>query len=242
MKTPRHVAIIMDGNGRWAQARGHSRIFGHVRGARVARNIIRESGRLGVEFLTLYAFSTENWSRPAGEVKFLMLLLERYLKKEQHSLMQENVKFRCIGDISKLPQQVQKVIADTVELTKGNTGLNLVFALNYGGRQELLFACKKLMEQVQGNHLDPATLDETVLSAALETSFMPDPDLIIRTSGERRLSNFLSWQSAYSELYFTGVVWPDFSVAEYHNALTDYMGRQRRFGSVDSDEPQSVEL
>jgi undecaprenyl diphosphate synthase len=232
MAAIKHLAIIMDGNGRWAQARGHNRTYGHVRGARVARAVIREAGQQSIKFLTLYAFSTENWQRPAAEVSLLMRLLEKYLRRELATLMDENVKFKYVGDISALPQPAIRAILDTVEATKHNSGLTLVFALNYGGRQEITLAVRQIAKQIEAGQLTSRDVTESLITNALETSFMPDPDLIIRTSGEQRLSNFLLWQAAYSELYFTETAWPDFKVRDLRLAIDYFHKRERRFGKV----------
>ena len=238
MKAPQHVAIIMDGNGRWAQSRGHKRTYGHVKGAHTARKIVRAAGQLGVKYLTLFTFSTENWKRPASEVSLLMKILEKYLLKELETLMKDNVRFQCIGNISKLPPRVLKIVLDTVEKTKRNSGLTLVFALNYGGRQELTHVMKVLAEQVQLGLLRPSDIDEDLISSLLQTSATPDPDLIIRTSGELRLSNFMMWQASYSELYFTPRHWPEFSEKDFVDALQSFSERERRFGSVKKTETE----
>lgn len=232
MKVPKHVAIIMDGNGRWAQGRRHQRTYGHVKGAQAARKIIKEAGKQGVKYLTLFTFSTENWKRPASEVSLLMKLLEKYLLKEQATLMKDNVRFQCIGNISKLPPRVFRIVLDTIEMTKRNSGLTLVFALNYGGRQELTQVMKLLADQVQLGLIRPSDINEDLISSLLQTSGAPDPDLIIRTSGELRLSNFMMWQAAYSELYFTNKHWPEFSERDFLEALSAFSDRERRFGTV----------
>jgi undecaprenyl diphosphate synthase len=228
----KHLAIIMDGNGRWAQARGHSRFFGHVRGARVARKIIEAAVERNIPYLTLYTFSSENWARPATEVTFLMKLLRRHLVKELKTLMKNNIRFRVIGNLQKLPEEARKIVQDTIDATRDNDGMTLVFALSYGSRQEIRNAIQKIARQVQGGHLDVADIDENLISACLESAFMPDPDLVIRTSGESRLSNFLLWQVAYSELFVTKTLWPDFTVTELDEALTIFSGRERRFGRI----------
>lgn len=222
----------MDGNGRWAQRRGHNRFFGHVRGSRVAREIIEAAAQMGLEYLTLYTFSTENWNRPKLEVQFLMRLLRRQLLREQATLMKNNIRFRVIGDLQRLPSPVQEVLRQTTDLTKDNTGMTLVFALSYGGRQEMREAVQKIARQVQLGNLEVGAINEQMISACLESAFMPDPDLIIRTSGETRLSNFLLWQSAYSEFYVTPKLWPDFTVEDFHLAIQEYSCRTRRFGRV----------
>lgn len=234
MKPLSHLAIIMDGNGRWAQMRGHHRTFGHVRGAQVARTMIEECTRRGVSYLTLYAFSTENWFRPKSEVSLLMRILEKYLRIERATLMRENICFRYIGDISQLPATTIAEIERTVEETRNNSGLKLTFALNYGGRQEIVKACQVLAQKVKTGELNPSEITESLIAETLQTASMPDPDLVIRTSGEFRISNFLLWQSAYSEFYITKTLWPDFTVAELNEAFLDFSHRERRFGKTTS--------
>ncbi len=229
---PRHLAIIMDGNGRWAQLRRHHRTYGHVRGAKVAREIISECTKLKIQHLTLYAFSTENWLRPKTEVSVLMRILEKYLRIERATLMKENIRFTYIGDIEQLPISTVNEIEETVRLTKLNTGLHLTFALNYGSRQELTAAVRRVVERVQRGDLEVEDISVDVVSSELETFGTPDPDLIVRTSGEHRLSNFMLWQAAYAELYISPVLWPDFTVANLHSALIEFASRERRFGGV----------
>lgn len=229
-KTPKHLAIIMDGNGRWAQLRGRDRTFGHLKGARVAKNTIEACASLGIEQLTLYAFSSENWLRPHQEVSFLMMLLARHLRKERRTLMKNNIRFSVIGDLEKLPAPVMCEVRKTIEETRKNTGMSLTFALSYGSRQEITCAVRKLAEEVKAGLLQPADITEEMISSHLQSSFMPDPDLIIRTSGEYRLSNFLLWQAAYSELYITQTLWPDFSKDELMLAFRQFESRERRFG------------
>lgn len=230
LKLPRHLAIIMDGNGRWAKSRRHNRVYGHIRGAKVAKNVIEECARLKLPYLTLFAFSTENWFRPNGEVRFLMNLLERQLRREQQTLMRNNIRFQCIGDISRLPTQVGKVVADTLEMTASNTGMILTFALSYGGRQEITQMARELVRQAKLGTLDENEVDEALVASFLPSSFLPDPDLIVRTSGESRISNFFLWQAAYSEIAFEQKAWPDFSIADLHRILETFNGRERRFG------------
>lgn len=232
MKLPQHVAIIMDGNGRWAELRGHSRIFGHVRGAKAAKNIIEESARRGIKNLTLFTFSTENWTRPEFEVSFLMKLLRKHLVRERQSLYNQNIRFRCIGDLSRIPESARVEVEKTIEMTKNNTGMNLVFAISYGGRQEIVNTVRVLVEAAKAQLLSPEEISEEFFSRALESSFVPDPDLVIRTSGETRISNFYLWQSAYSEIYFSDTFWPDFNSQEYQKALDYYAQRERRFGKT----------
>lgn len=242
MKLPKHVAIIMDGNGRWAKARGHNRFFGHIRGASRAKMIIEESARLGLDSLTLFTFSTENWKRPQDEVSFLMLLLKKRLKRETRNLIQNNIRFDCIGDISRLPTSVLEQVKETKRLTRDNTGMKLTFALNYGGRQEILDAVQALAQKVKDSEITPEDITEDSLSRALQSSYLPDPDLIIRTSGESRLSNFFLWQAAYSEFYVTPVFWPDFTTDNLHKALEDFQKTERRFGKTSEQLMPSPEV
>ncbi len=232
MKFPQHVAIIMDGNGRWAELRGHSRIFGHVRGAKTAKNIIEQSANLGIKNLTLFAFSTENWTRPEFEVSFLMKLLRKHLLRERQSLKDQNIKFHCIGDLTRIPNAARIEVEKTIEVTKNNTGMNLTFALSYGGRQEIIDAVQRVCEKVKTGVISSEQISERVFGLELESSFLPDPDLIIRTSGETRISNFFLWQSAYSEIYFSNILWPDFTNVEYEKALEYFASRERRFGKT----------
>lgn len=232
MKQPQHIAIIMDGNGRWAQSRGHHRVFGHIRGARTAKNIIEHCARLGVPYLTLFAFSTENWFRPLEEVQFLMKLLSRHLRRETRTLMKNNICFRCIGNLERLPESVRAVVEETIELTKDNTGMTVVFALSYGGRQEIKNAMTRIARRIEKGLLKADQIDESLISNELDSSFLPDPDLIIRTSGESRISNFFLWQSAYSELYISPKLWPDFTEQDFDMAVRSFNTRERRFGRV----------
>lgn len=229
---PQHIAIIMDGNGRWAQNRGHSRFFGHIRGTKVAKKIIEECSRLKLSHLTLYAFSTENWFRPKDEVSFLMTLLTKYLNKERQNLIDNNIQFHCIGQIDRLPDFARQEILKTIAATKDNTGMKLSFALSYGGRQEIVSAAKAFARDVIENQKHIEDLTEDVFQKYMQTYPAPDPDMIIRTSGESRLSNFLPWQSVYSELYISSILWPDFTVNDLYQALRHYSTRERRFGQV----------
>ncbi len=233
MALPNHIAIIMDGNGRWAHIRNKPRVFGHIKGTRIAKKMITSCSRKGIKNLTLYAFSTENWLRPQAEVVFLMNLLRRYLKKERENLVKENIRFSVIGDISKVPDDVRAAITSAMLATAKCTGLNLIFAISYGSRQEIANAVRTILAKVAAGELEPSSVDESVINAALSTYPTPDPDLIIRTSGELRLSNFLMWQAAYSEFYFTSTLWPDFTEADLDKALQDYQSRQRRFGAIE---------
>ncbi|MGZ5279902.1 MAG: isoprenyl transferase [Pseudobdellovibrionaceae bacterium] len=232
MSLPKHVAIIMDGNGRWAQTKGRPRTYGHIKGARVAKQIISACVEKGLENLTLYAFSSENWLRPQTEVLFLMSLLHRYLKRETASLVRQNIRFNVIGDRSKLPPEVPTVIDYATEKTAHNTGMNLVFAISYGSRQEITEAVRALAKQVEAGELKPEDIDESMIHSNLNTAHWPDPDLIIRTSGEHRLSNFLMWQAAYAEFYFCETLWPDFSIEDLDIALLNFLKRERRFGAL----------
>jgi undecaprenyl diphosphate synthase len=227
-----HLAVIMDGNGRWAQSHGRSRLFGHLKGTKVAKRIIEECARLKVPYLTLYAFSTENWLRPQEEVTFLMSLLSRYLERERQALVKNNINFSVVGDIARLPEHTRREIEKTIMVTKNNTGLKLLFALSYGGRQEILKATQLLAQEVASGHLKPEDINEESFQKHLSTYPFPDPDLIIRTSGESRMSNFLTWQSVYSELYITDTLWPNFTISDLHIALKNYKKRERRFGRV----------
>jgi len=222
----------MDGNGRWAEMRHRDRTFGHLKGARVAKEMIEHCAQIGVEYLTLYAFSSENWLRPKIEVAFLMTLLRRHLRKERKTLMKNNIRFSVIGDVDRLPGVVLEEISLTIEETRDNTGMNLVFALSYSGRQEIAAAMRSIAKSVAAGEIQPDEIDESMISANLQSSFMPDPDLIIRTSGEYRLSNFLLWQAAYSELYITHTLWPDFSIEELTRTLNQFTSRERRFGKT----------
>jgi undecaprenyl diphosphate synthase len=223
---PRHVAIIMDGNGRWALRRGLPRIAGHKRGVETVRRITEESRRIGIEVLTLYAFSDENWGRPKEEVGFLMDLLGTFLKSEIATMKANDIRFRTIGRTERLPASARKWIDKAVTATEGNNGMVLNLALSYGGRGEIIEAIKRW----NAGGAAAEQLTDEVFSAYLDTAGLPDPDLIIRTSGEKRISNFLLWQAAYAELYFTETLWPDFSDKDLREALIDYQGRQRRFG------------
>lgn len=233
MKVPKNLAIIMDGNGRWARSKGKPRTFGHIKGTRVAKKMIRACAKRGVQVLTLYAFSSENWLRPETEVFFLMTLLQRYLKRETQNLVNENIRFTVIGDLSKVSVKVLQAIEHAIVATQNCTGLNLVFALSYGSRQELTNAVRSVCEKVIRGSLKLEEINEMSVRESLMTFPLPDPDLIIRTSGELRLSNFLLWQAAYSELYFTQVLWPDFTELDLDLAFADYARRERRFGRTE---------
>lgn len=228
----RHLAIIMDGNGRWAEARGLSRSEGHRRGAEVMRDVARACAERGIEILSLYTFSTENWRRPAVEVNTLMKLIATFFKKYQQEFIEEGVVCRFAGDLSGLSPQVQKIIREVKELTPEKPRMQLVILLNYGGRDEIIRAVRKLAKSVADGELKAEQLNEAHLSQQLDLPDLPDPDLIIRTGGELRLSNFWLWESAYSELYFTNTLWPDFSGSDLDEALRAYAGRKRRFGAL----------
>ena len=229
---PKHIAIIMDGNGRWAKERGLPRIAGHREGINSVREITRVCGEIGVKYLTLFTFSTENWNRPKREVKALMTLLLSTIKKEIKELHKNNVKFSTIGDISILPKSTEKGIKEGIELTFNNSGLNLILALNYGSRQEILSAVNNIISDINKKDIEIDSIDENIFSSYLYTNNCPDPDLLIRTSGELRISNFLLWQSAYTEMYLTDTYWPSFRENELFQAILDFQNRERRFGKT----------
>ncbi len=231
-KLPAHVAIIMDGNGRWARQRELPRIEGHRAGIRTVREIVEAAGDIGIGYLTLYTFSSENWNRPPGEVLGLMNLLAETLEREVPELHRNRVRLRTIGDTSILPRRNREALESAIAETSANDGLTLVLALNYGGRDEIVRAVRGIAEKVASGSLDSARIAADTFSAELDTAGMPDPDLLIRTSGEHRLSNFLLWQLAYTELWITDVMWPDFSTAEFYTALESFVGRERRFGKT----------
>ncbi|MCE5268033.1 MAG: isoprenyl transferase [Planctomycetaceae bacterium] len=233
-RLPRHVAIIMDGNGRWAQRRGLPRAEGHRAGATSVRRITEESARLGIEQLTLYCLSSENWKRPAEELNFLMELLQHYLVEERPRIMESNIQVRWIGRRAGLPEAAIRVLEETVRLSAGNTGLRVCMAINYGGRAELVDAMRQLAEEVRQGTMDPGAIDEDTVSSRLYTAGMPDPDLLIRTAGEMRISNYLLWQISYAEIYVTQAFWPDFDESQLHAALRSYTARERRFGGLKS--------
>ncbi|MEI8107479.1 MAG: isoprenyl transferase [Verrucomicrobiota bacterium] len=232
MSVPRHIAIIMDGNGRWAKERGLPRIAGHQQGAESVRAVTEACVELGVEFLTVYAFSTENWKRPATEVAALWVLLEHFIEQERPTLIKNRVRFQVIGRIDALPTTCQQAIATTVALTAENTATTLILALNYSGRTEILDAFKELAEELRAGRLKIEEIDTEKIGAHLYTRTHPDPDLLIRTSGEMRLSNFLLWQLSYTEIHVTETLWPDFGRADLQKAIADYHQRQRRFGGL----------
>jgi len=229
---PRHVAIIMDGNGRWAKNQGKPRIMGHRVGVESVQEIVRTSRELGIEVLTLYAFSTENWKRPALEVQSLMALLKTFLESELSTLLENNVSLRCIGQKERIPPEVRKVLDRVISKTADNTGLTLCLALSYGARSELVQAVQTIAAECMRSELTPAGITAEILESHLYTAGLPDPDLLIRTGGENRLSNFLLWQASYAELYFTETLWPDFRKDDFLAAICDFQRRQRRFGKT----------
>lgn len=229
---PVHIAIIMDGNGRWAKQKKIPRAMGHKAGVETIRSIVKESNKIGIKYLTLYAFSTENWKRPLDEVNALMRLLFEYLRNEVEELHKNGVIVNHIGDISKLPDGCRKELLDAYNKTKNNKGLMLNLAINYGGRDEITMAIRNIVKDVKKGVLIESKIDENLITKYLYTSKIPDPDLIIRPSGEQRISNFLLWQGAYSELWFSNINWPDFSVNDLHRAISDYQKRNRRFGGI----------
>jgi undecaprenyl diphosphate synthase len=231
-RLPRHIAIIMDGNGRWAKEQGQDRLYGHFHGVESVRNIVEGCAELGIGYLTLYAFSTENWDRPEYEVIGLMELLVSTIRKEVESLHKNNIKLHVIGDMNMLPEYARQELNEALDITKENTGLNLIMALSYSGRWELLNAVKNIAFEVKQGRLTLEAIDQDTLQRFLATSAFPDPELMIRTSGEFRISNFLLYQLAYAELYFTNVRWPDFRKDNLYEAIMDYQGRERRFGKT----------
>ena len=230
---PRHIAIIMDGNGRWARQRGLPRIKGHEQGAQAVRECVEGCGELKVDYLTLYAFSAENWQRPKAEVFALMRLLEKFLKEKTPELVEKNVRLQAIGRLTDLPESCQKQLHKTIEKTASNTGLTLILALSYGGRLEIIDGIKSLLRAVELGHIDKGMIDVEMFSKHLYTRYYPDPDLLIRTSGEMRLSNFLLWQLSYTEIYVTPKLWPDFNKADLLAAVEEYGRRQRRYGGLE---------
>jgi undecaprenyl diphosphate synthase len=236
-RLPRHVAIIMDGNGRWARGRGLARVEGHRRGKEAVRAVVETARRLGIPFLSLYAFSSENWNRPREEVNALMGLLRRYLGSELGRMMRNQIRLLSIGNLERLPRAVREALRRNVEATRHNTGMTVMLAVSYGGREEIVNAVRRMAREVRRGTLAPEDIDESLVSRHLSTAGIPDPDLLIRTSGEMRVSNFLLWQIAYSELLVTPTLWPDFGEAEFIAALAHYQGRERRFGRT----PEQIE-
>ncbi|OXA96353.1 isoprenyl transferase [Flavobacterium hercynium] len=229
---PKHLAIIMDGNGRWAKQQGFLRAFGHENGSKSVKDTIKTCSKLGIEYLTLYAFSSENWNRPKLEVEALMKILINSLKKELGTLQENNIKLNAIGNLDKLPKSAQKELMDVIDKTKNNTSLTLTLALSYGSREELVHAIKSISDKVKNNIISIDTIDDSIINEHLYTQNLPDVDLLIRTSGEHRISNFLLWQIAYAELYFTNVLWPDFKDQDLYEAIISYQKRERRFGKT----------
>ncbi len=229
---PEHIAIIMDGNGRWAQQKGELRIFGHTSGVESVREALSAAGEIGVKYLTLYAFSTENWSRPKEEVDALMDLLVKSISSEIESLHENEVRLKTIGDISNLPVSCQNALADAMERTKDNKKVTLILALSYSSRWEITKAISKMAKEIEENNLKSDEINEQLISSYLSTADYPDPELLIRTSGESRISNFLMWQMAYTELFFTDTLWPDFTKESFFEAIVDYQDRERRFGKT----------
>jgi undecaprenyl diphosphate synthase len=229
---PRHVAIIMDGNGRWAKKRLMNRVKGHERGTETVRMVVRATRDLGIPALTLYAFSTENWQRPKTEVAALMALLVRFLENEKAEMLENNIRLQTIGQTARLPQNVREALGATMGATAGNTGMVLNLALSYGGREEILMACRRLAEEALAGQISPEDITEDIFAGRLYTAGLPDPDIMIRTSGEMRVSNFLPWQLAYSEFFITPTLWPDFTQEEYIGILRDFQRRERRFGKT----------
>ena len=229
---PKHTAIIMDGNGRWAEQKGMPRIFGHQNGVTAVRKIVEAASKFNIKYLTLFTFSVENWDRPTSEVDTLMGLLVQTLKDEFEDMFKNNIKLNAIGDLDSLPNEVKEELYTIIESTKGNTGMTLTLALSYGGKQEIFKAVKEISEKVKNDIICLDNFDDSVINEHLYTSDLPDVDLLIRTSGEKRISNFLLWQIAYAELYFTDVYWPDFTEEDLEKAIVEYQNRERRFGKT----------
>lgn len=237
-RIPAHVAIILDGNGRWAKAKGMPRNYGHLQGAKAVEDILVDARDLGIKYLTVYAFSTENWNRPEKEVSALMTLLQNYLKTSIKKSMKNNVRCRVIGEKSRLSADIQKAIKDLEETTAGNTGLTFTIAINYGSRDEITRAVRKVAEKCVAGQFLPDAITEASIEQELDTAFLPDPDLLIRTCGEQRISNFLLWQCAYTEFYYTDIAWPDFNKAELEKAIAAYGRRDRKYGGLEQDDKE----
>lgn len=237
-RVPAHVAIILDGNGRWAKAKGMPRNYGHLQGAKAVEDILVDARDLGIKYLTVYAFSTENWNRPEKEVSALMTLLQNYLKTSIKKSMKNNVRCRVIGEKSRLSADIQKAIKDLEETTAGNMGLTFTIAINYGSRDEITRAVRKVAEKCVAGQLLPNAITEASIEQELDTAFLPDPDLLIRTCGEQRISNFLLWQCAYTEFYYTDIAWPDFNKAELEKAIAAYGRRDRKYGGLEQDDKE----
>lgn len=231
-KLPDHIAVIMDGNGRWAKQRGNKRVFGHQHAIKAVRETVEAAAELGIKYLTLYAFSTENWSRPQSEIDALMSLLVKSLHEETKTLTKNNISLMAIGDLDNLPKQVKSNLVKCIHITSGNTGLKLILALSYSGRWEIHDAIIKIAGKIKEGKVDPHDITPEYFADLLQTKDIPDPELLIRTSGEYRISNFLLWQIAYTELYFTETLWPDFTREDLYKALVDYQSRERRFGMI----------
>ena len=231
-RLPQHVAVIMDGNGRWAKQHGKARVFGHTNGVNSVRQVSEAAAELGIKYLTLYAFSTENWNRPKFEVEALMLLLVDTINKEIATMMKNNISLKAIGNLDGLPSASRKALEKGIEETSNNTGLSMVLALNYSGREEITTMVKKIAIAVKEENLQLSEINDNLISTSLYTHDIPDPELLIRTSGEHRVSNFLLWQMAYTEFYFTPVMWPDFGKEQFYLAINDYQNRERRFGKT----------
>jgi undecaprenyl diphosphate synthase len=231
-RLPKHVAVIMDGNGRWAKKRGFSRVFGHQKGVNAVRESVEAAAEMGIEALTLYTFSTENWNRPKSEVNTLMNILVNSLSKELPTFQKRNVKLNAIGNLDRLPEKALKKLKDTITATEKNTGLILTLALNYGSREEIVNATRAISKRIVNNELKLEEIDENIINNHLYTFTLPDVDFLIRTSGELRISNFLLWQIAYAEFYFTEVLWPDFKKEDFYKAIINYQSRERRFGKT----------
>ncbi len=241
-RLPKHLAIIMDGNGRWAQRKKHPRIYGHIRGSARVNDLIEYVNDLGIQALTLYAFSSENWNRPTEEISGLMKILKKWLLKKQKTMMENNIKFKAIGSIDRLPADVLKIIRDTENMSKFNSGLKFSLALSYGSRDEILAATRRLATLVQRGELQAEQINESLFSNYLENAEAGDPDLLIRTSGELRVSNFMLWQLAYTEFYFTETLWPEFDRNELMKALIEFDKRDRRFGKIKSDATKETRI
>ena len=232
VKVPKHIAIIMDGNGRWAEKRGYPRIYGHVRGAKAVKATVKIAAKKQIKYLTLFALSTENWKRPQEEINILMKLLSKYLDSEIDTMMQNNIRLRSIGQTQKLPIQIQNKLKNCIETTSNNKGMTLTLALNYGGKQEIKFVTQRIVRDVLSGQIKQADITEDLIDQHLETSFLPNPDIIIRSSGEKRLSNFLLWKASYAELFFIEKQWPDFSEEDLNYMINAYHKRKRRFGGI----------
>ena len=236
MNVPEHVAIILDGNGRWAKEKGMPRNYGHMQGAKAVEDILVDARDIGIKYLTVYAFSTENWTRPEAEVSALMTILRNYLKTSIKKSMKNNVRCRVIGERSALSDDIQKAIGELEEATAGNTGLTFTIAINYGSRDEITRSVRKIAEKVKAGEVLPENISEKMIAENLDTNYLPDPDLLIRTCNEQRISNYLLWQCAYTEFYFTPVAWPDFNKAELLKAVEAYSKRTRKFGGLKTDQ------